>query len=575
MTSVLEDQVGAAPAETTKITEWLPSFKCSTQGQESALCVLQVKEEGGTKLPLIVIHIVPKFWFPKRKCESVLLRIDPAATEPLIVTVPETGRLVIQGPHARLVAESLKKKFDASIDPKPVDPVEEDPNQSDSRGALFEPMPDVKADSIAEVVPSSGSHMQALLALAVSVSNKLEDLLIKAPGLKSDGSVDDLLHYLSRNPVLMRQPAMANLLKQLFVIATKEALKRRKPDFRNRVERLNAVRGSIVLNDIPRRRAQRAQSIECEFDELEMGSEWFSLIRCAARTIISDAAVNEETTQGEETKEAAKKKARQDPTLLGAIEIDRALTDAPLLSTRNALNVLRNLRMSRKHKHWIRSTDFAKSVLLNTQPLGGEWSSDSRERGFAAHVYIPTSELFEQMLVESTRSPVVGVNTNPWVLHHYSSTADNDSVVTGIPKFKLRKNQVANKSPDLISKRAQSPHPQFVVDAKYKERPGSMNSMPMTDQYQQFAYALIANLPTLFLYAESEDTSSSVDIDSTTVNQVKVGLAAVPFPKPMEIQGSGLSDSWKHRMNKRIQSLLGTFVSDESTDNIKGKGTTI
>ena len=260
--------------------------------------------------------------------------------------------------------------------------IEGNGDQFDSREALFAPLPDVSGSKLPDSIATDRGHqMQALLAVAVSASNKVDDVLVNPLGSKSGAGVDGLLHYLRRNPILMRQKAIANLVKQLFVSETLNTLRRRRPDFRQKVDRLNAVRGSLVLSDIPRRRAQRSQSIECEFDQLDLGSEWFALIRCAARRISKDSGVSKKTRDG-------------------AVAVDKVLTDAPLLSVRNALNVSRNLRMNRKQKHGVCSADFTKSVLQNTQPLGGERSSDSRERGFAAHVYIPKNELFEQTLVE-------------------------------------------------------------------------------------------------------------------------------------------------------------------------------
>jgi 5-methylcytosine-specific restriction endonuclease McrBC regulatory subunit McrC len=542
MTATLEGQILDDSESVLKPIEWCPSFKCSIYGKESALCVLQVVVEEGDKLPLIAIHVVPKFWATSSNSLSVL-RIDVSLKDPIVVTVPETGRLVIQGKYARQVAAVIKKSFDSSVDPELDDSIEEDGNQADSRKALFVPMPDVSASEISHSPDSdSGHQMQALLSLAVSASNKIDDILIKAPGSKSDGGIDDLLHYLSRNPILMKQDAIANLVKQLFVSVTLEALKRRKPDFRQQVDRLNVVRGSLILSDIPRRRAQRTQLIECEFDELDLGSEWFALIRCAARTISRDPGVSPTSRDG-------------------AVAIDRALTDAPLMSVRNALKVSRNLRMNRKQKHWVRSVDFAKSVLQNTQPLGGERSTDSRERGFAAHVYIPTSELFERMLVESTRSAQNDSDAGTWELTHYDPGEEIESDSGSLPTFKLREKQQKLKLPDMFSTDRQYPDAWFLVDAKYKERPQDLNGMSMGDQYQQFAYALIANTPTLFLYAQSGEVASEPDIDFTTLNRIKVGLAAVSFPKPGEDQGTLLNRSWKTSMNRQIQKLLNEFTA--------------
>jgi len=540
----IETKVPDTSGHAVDVNERLPSFRCSAKGKESALCVLQVVAGGEIRLPLIVIHVVPKFWSQNQGSISVL-NIDSASTEPIMVTVHETGQLIIRGEHARLVSNALKNKFEAGSAKESSEGDKKELDQVDARGPLFTPMPDVYSNSITEMPQEKpGTQMQALLSLAVSVSKSLGDLLICAPEIQPNGSREDLLSYLSRNPILMKQDAMANLLKQLFIVETLEALKRRKPDFRNCVEKLSAVRGSIVLSDIPRRRARRTQKIECEFEELETASEWFSLIRCAARIIVTDTSVNEETRKG-------------------AVQIERALVDTPLLSPRNALSVGRNLRMTRKHKHWIRSTDFAKSVLQNTQSLGGEESSDAREKGFAAHVYIPTAELFERMLVEATRIPDGDRQENPWILQDYKTSIDSLSSDSVPAQFKLRTRQAKPKSPDMIST-SMKLGTHFVVDAKYKERPDSMNSMGMTDQYQQFAYALIANLPTLFLYAQTEEIVKKVDIDFTTVDRVKVGLAAVPFPKALDIGGSHSSGTWKNPMNKHLQELLNQFSEETS-----------
>lgn len=163
------------------------------------------------------------------------------------------------------------------------------------------------------------------------------------------------------------------------------------------------------------------------------------------------------------------------------------------------------------------------------------------------------------MLVESIRSPQNDFDAGPWELTHYDPKTKIKSDSGSLPQFKLRKKQQKLKLPDILSTNRQAPNTRFLVDAKYKERPQDLNGMSMGDQYQQFAYALIANTPTLFLYAQSGEVISQANIDFTTLNRIKVGLAAVSFPKPGGDQGTLLNRSWKTSMNRQIQKLLNEF----------------
>jgi hypothetical protein len=61
--------------------------------------------------------------------------------------------------------------------------------------------------------------------------------------------------------------------------------------------------------------------------------------------------------------------------------------------------------------------------------------------------------------------------------------------------------------------------------------------------------------------AQSGEVASEPNIDFTTLNRIKVGLAAVSFPKPGEDQGTLLNRSWKTSMNRQIQKLLNEFTA--------------
>ena len=52
---------------------------------------------------------------------------------------------------------------------------------------------------------------------------------------------------------------------------------------------------------------------------------------------------------------------------------------------------------------------------------------------------------------------------------------------------------------------------------------------------------------------------SQANIDLTTLDRIKAGLAAVSFPELGGDQGALLNRSWKASMNRQVQKLLNEF----------------
>jgi hypothetical protein len=466
-------------------------LQASPRGNGCGMALVRHDPEGGRSLRLR-ITVLPKVWrlaaSPKH-CKTIDLdRTVEGPDNCLSVAIHEKQHIRLCGRDEKAVqtvADALAGlRFDDS---------EQDDEKKHAQARLFE-----RAVSQSR---SSGDAKQGLdeqIAALWTLVAQFPDLLT-IPGTDDERPQADT--YIAE--LLRDAPEIGPVVRRAFVKAAEAFVHRRRPEFRHHVDEMAAVRGRIVTSGLVSRKARGRQAVLCEFDELDTNSRWQQLIRHAARIVAGCRAAGENTV-------AAR-----------AARVDRLLADCHTLHPQIARQLCnqRNLAPPRKARFARHVLELAKWLIVARYPFGIEEAAGAPPPALAAGVRVPTWRLFERLL------DGVSLGTQGVL----------ESMADPVP---IRVRSGGGKRPDLMSRNAER-QPTLYVDAKYKLiKAARFAEMPMSDQYQQYAYAAATGIRTLFVYLRPpshSDTPGEKDLARVLLAKGPLlAVAAIPFPSPRQ-----------------------------------------
>ncbi len=475
------------------------------------------------------IFIVPKFWAPSACRADINLDVLFDSHEDQTLVVPEFATLQFSSRSADFLARCIAKltglKFDESID-------DEEELQGIGAGAsrrleslLMETVRPVGFEGLTKLVLSDEDPDESVRRFWAGVEQVGASDLVKL----AEGSDLDSPVLLGRR-LIRSIPGLQMALWRLFVTESERALRRRTPDFRERRDVLPFVRGALTRAGRFNASVGDRTRLECEFSELDNDHDWQRLIRAGVR----------ETASRLRSRNAGRSEAE---LLLRCQRIDIRMSDVKLLNSSVARRINIDVARLGKNRHAIYAARLGAAVLGGSIDLGRK-GRNPRDIAIATGLRISTPLLFERMLVGCLDG------------------RQGVQLVANREAIALRKGEPARKLPDLLLVDPTLPIPSIdsaiaLVDAKYKSRcPTSMSQMPMGDQYQQFAYAVVARRPALFLYAAAPGSVPAL-LDLAPANVAEpaplLAAASVPFPGPDE-------DSWHSALGTSLQGTISTFT---------------
>lgn len=491
----------------------------SPNGNGCGLALVRVSDE-----QVLAFSVVPKWWSPY--CEPISINLDRQMPLGLLVhgVIPELGRISLESQDARLL-DSVVAALTGLV-------FRDDGEEDDESGEapLFATVPESKTRMgsnsfiVRDAKGWDSGHLSESFWLGVESIGASD--LIRLP-IHQDSEHSALL----AEQHLRDAPSFERVLRELFVKEVERVLTRRMPEFRRQVEVLPFIRGQISVESLVESQARKSLAVQCEFDELDNDHPWQRLIRTALRVVASRDMADFESSGNR----AARVRANR------CRSIDHRMADVPLLSPNQALQVTpAALRLSR-NRHAAVAAHLAQQVLLKKAPLGFR-----RRRThlpvIATGVRLASARLFERLLACVPATPEgLQVHENPVRL----------ALLHGVP---------AGKRPDLLMTRNSKDGSRVValIDAKSKARiASSPRSMSGTDQYQQFAYAVVSGLPTLFVFAAGPSAEWRVSATyETNLAGPKPGpsvaTAQIPFPSPSEVL-------WAEQVAPSLRSVLKSF----------------
>lgn len=491
---------------------------------------------GGTGLAILElsngstlsIFIVPKFWGPSGCRADIDLDALLESTKDQTLVVPELATLRLLSRDEGLLAFCMSKllglKFDEEMD-------DDDLQEPDSgamkrtESLLVETVRPVSFDLLTEVEVANDTIDESIRRFWSNIEDiKASDLVKLAVGTDLESPV-----LLGRR-LIRAIPGLEMALWRLFVSETEHALRRRTPDFRARREVLPFVRGALTRAGRFNASVGDRTRLECEFSELDHDHDWQRLIRAGVR----------ETSRRLRAIDGRHGEAE---LLLRCRRIDIRMSDVQVVDRPAARRI--NIDISRlgKNRHAIYAARLASAVLGGPIDVGRK-GRNPRDVAIATGLRVSSPHLFERMLAGSLNEQ-----------HGFQLVANREALA-------LRKGEPARKRPDLLLVNRAISMPSIsssiaLVDAKYKlKAPAALSQMPMGDQYQQFAYAVVSGRPTLFLYAAAPGTLPEL-VDSGLANVAStapiLALGSVPFPGPDE-------ESWRFALGSSLQRLIADFT---------------
>lgn len=485
-------------------------LQASPRGDGCGIALVQYQPQGGSLLRLR-ITVLPKVWrkadSPKPCTTIDLDRAVEAEGDCLSVAIHEKQHIRLCGRNKKdigTVADALTGlRFD--------DMVQEDVERP-RQACLFErvvPQPGSAGDAL----PDLDEQIAGLWTLVSQFSDLLTIPAADAERTRADTYMAELLRH---------APEIEPVVRRSFVEQAEAFVRRRRPEFRHHVDEIAAIRGRIVTSGLVRRRARGQQAVLCEFDELDTNSGWQQLIGHAARIVAGCRVAGEEAL--------ATRAAR----------VDRLLADCHTLHPQIARQLCsrRNLAPPRKARFARHILELAKWLILARYPFGIEEADRAPPPALAAGVRVPTSRLFERLLEGVSLGTLGGL----------------ESMADPVP---IRMHQEGGKQPDLVCRNAER-HPTLYVDAKYKLLEAArFADMPMSDQYQQYAYAAATGVETLFVYLRRrEPTGFSGTNDCARVlgkEGPRLAAAAILFPSPMQCRDL---PKWRRSTGTALKSVL-------------------
>jgi 5-methylcytosine-specific restriction endonuclease McrBC regulatory subunit McrC len=489
-------------------------FRVSPNGNGCGIALVGVPEDSGSGF-FIKFDVLPKFWSSTGTITvdlDELSRLAPTSGHLFSIVVHELQVLRILSANPKLLQKVTNSLLGASFEPLD--------DESETQGTVLESMSkevslfqeisirDLKAEEEAPALPSLGSP--SVFWEIVLNAGRSRDL-IRTP----DSESIELSNYNSPLSRLLFDdiPALRDLVRRTFLDEALYLAARRKPLFKAKTEALTAVRGRMTVAGLVSRKSTLASSIECQFDELELDLPWYRLVQAANR-IVAGSSIAFDTDFAE--KVAA---------------ISHRLRDLQVTSPSQVMRSLSGQTVPRNLKHFRNSFTLAKYIVLDQSPLGtGDLESRVPE-GLLAAIRIPTALLFEEML----RGRKVASGK---ILHRH-----------GVKNLRIFDGDLmaSVKQPDL-SLMAEDGTISTVVDAKYKPAPNSFASMPMSDQYQQYAYSSSSGLDSVFIYVSSHHTATSSTIVVNRANtNIRVAIESVSFPCTSDLDSWWEAEQFKSR----------------------------
>jgi hypothetical protein len=485
-------------------------LQASPRGNGCGMALVQHAPQGGGILRLR-ITVLPKVWRNAdslKHCATVDLDLAVGAQgDCLSVAVHEKQYIRLCGRDERAV-----EKVADALTGLQFDDTEQEDGEKPRRACLFD-----------RVVRQSGSDGEAAQDLDEQIAglwtlvSQFSDLLT-IPAADTERTRADT--YMAE--LLRHAPEIEPVVRRSFVQEAEAFVRRRRPEFRHHVDEMAAIRGRIVTSGLVRRRARGQQAVLCEFDELDTNSGWQQLIRHAVRIVAGCRVVGEEAV--------ATRAAR----------VERLLADCHTLHPQTARQLCSrpNLEPPRKARFARHVLELSKWLILARYPFGVEEADRAPPPALAAGVRVPTSRLFERLLAG------VPLGTKRVL----------ESMADPVP---IRFRSGGGKKPDLVCRNAER-YPTLYVDAKYKVLEAArFAAMPMSDQYQQYAYAAATGIETLFVYLRRRPRiSTSLTSDRARVGGKKgprLAVAAIRFPSPKQ---SRYLHKWRRSTGEHLTQVL-------------------
>lgn len=478
------------------MTDDTVALQASKNGNGCGIAIVPL--EMGDLRGVLEVTVVPKFWEGSR-CQQVelpkegnLARPAPGVPPtPTRAVVPEMGYLVLSG-DPDLVEQARQGltglKFDKGRDE------ESDGDEGAREATLFDQV--ISAPEKKDGRGPDDAARRFLWQLVAPYS----DLV------KHNRGEHGRFGYFG-GEFIAHIPELKPLVAHWLISESELALPRRRPHFRDERAELGAVRGRIVTEGLVRRMARHRAGVECEYTELDNDHPWQRLLRCAIR---SAGAAPELLSDNDRWGFVSR-----------AQRLDRLLQDVALVPPKDALAQIGRGRLQRKNRHAQDAVWLARAYLREHFPAG---PGDAAEGGKAVAfgLRFSTARLFERLLARA----LVTVGDQEW----------ETFVPCGVA---IRDPQGNPKQPDLAA-RPKEGHVKVYLDAKYKADPGSLDAMGMSDQYQQYAYAVASGKPVVMVFVREENGVSGSEgtrtacamVRGTVDCSIRLGMVGVPFPKP-------------------------------------------
>lgn len=455
-----------------------------------------------------VISVLPKLW---RATQAVAIQLDHVSNpqeEVVHVVVSEMSSLLVSSSSIEKLDSFVGALTSLRFSDQDAEEREDDENQ-ETVVSLFE--------------EAALTHKQIPVVTDADLNNSIQQVndfwagidevdlasLVRAPEWVPNDEP-----ALFGNALFNSIPALERVVRELFVCEAEAALRRRQPDFRTVSSRLPYIRGSLTPSGIRDVMQRKVNDLECSHSELDHDHPWQQAVRLAARAVASrDLRDRVRGTR-----------------LSRCRRIDARLNTVSMIPGKALFRERFGERYLGKNRHASYAARLAVAVLRRDSP-GGDLASSSRAVAAATGLRVSTPRLFEALLTIGG-----GESSGIRIAKNYEQI----SILRGKPP---------TKRPDLVAvsvsgadRMSTKPRVTAVLDAKYKSRiPNRSGNMDMSDQYQQFAYAAVTSLPTLFVFA-APPTSGVVVSSWEEINipghHIKVGVARFPFPGP----GSPWSD---------------------------------
>lgn len=318
------------------------------------------------------------------------------------------------------------------------------------------------AEAASKASEEIGAQLVSLMQLAARCSGQREPWNYAVDGTDATGAVVGVEGVASADPLCL-------LSQWLFVQYVEERLRRIRRGYVPVVETLGVVRGRITTRGLIEHAATGIPRLECEHDEFTEATPLFRVLvttleliasgTIASRHGLSDWIVFEQLAER-------------------AIHLRRLLAPIPSLPLRVAVDEVARIRLSRLQREWEGPLALARQILRSEPPRTGAAAAG----GKAVQWWFDTAKLWEQVVEQV-------VCAAGWEVQAQGGAYGDGT------KLVLWEGLGGAKRPDMVAWRtdADGAVDSRVIDAKYKIV--DEDRVTASDQYQIFAYSLLAKVP--------------------------------------------------------------------------------